>query len=162
MIHSIDKAFRSRINIAIHYDELSLDQKNSLWKLFIGNLHPERAKTNELLKEVDKWAKLNLNGRQIRNVVLTAEALALGESDYLRMEPSHVDGTSPLNFSYRPDETDVLQQLLRTQWSLIKPSITRRRDAQSKLGLFRGIGCDMCRLNRSFGDTTLTYQRRSG
>jgi hypothetical protein len=94
MIHSIDKAFRSRINIAIHYDELSLDQKTNLWKLFIGNLHPERTKTNELLKEVDKWAKLNLNGRQIRNVVLTAEALALGESDYLRMEPSHVDGKS--------------------------------------------------------------------
>lgn len=94
MIHSIDKAFRSRINIAIHYEELSLQQKTSLWKLFIGNLNSERAKTGELIKGVEKWATLDLNGRQIRNVVLTAEALALGESDYLRMEPRHVEGSS--------------------------------------------------------------------
>ena len=134
MIHSIDKAFRSRINIAIHYDDLSLEQKTSLWKLFIGNLHPDRAKKNELLKEVDKWAKLNLNGRQIRNVVLTSEALALGESEYLSMEPSHVDSKS-LRLAVRYFNQmlmKLLQLLLRIRWNSIRLSTTKRKDEPSR------------------------------
>ncbi|KAI9745900.1 MAG: hypothetical protein M1818_000581 [Claussenomyces sp. TS43310] len=91
MIHSIDKAFRSRINIAIHYDDLTLHQKTSLWRLFIQKLHPERCDTAGLLRRVDMWAQQNLNGRQIRNVVLTAEALALGESKYLKMNADHIE-----------------------------------------------------------------------
>ena len=91
MIHSIDKAFRSRINIAVHYDDLTLTQRTNLWRLFLGKINPERAKTSELLAKVDEWAKLNLNGRQIRNVVLTAEALALGQSKYLKMDSDHVE-----------------------------------------------------------------------
>jgi SpoVK/Ycf46/Vps4 family AAA+-type ATPase len=107
MIHSIDKAFRSRINIAIHYDELTLSQKTNLWKLFLGNLPPERAKTKELMESVTEWAKLNLNGRQIRNVVLTAESLALGkaESKYSKMEPSHIESKLYQNLPVLPVQT---------------------------------------------------------
>lgn len=156
MIHSIDKAFRSRINIAIHYDDLSLDQKTSLWKLFIGNLHAERAKTNELLREVDRWAKLNLNGRQIRNVVLTAEALALGESDYLRMEPSHVDSES-LRLRMRCFELVLMQLwqlLLRIRWSSIKQSTTRRRGEPSRLVRCLETGCDKLGNGEDLGNTS--------
>lgn len=91
MIHSIDKAFRSRINIAVHYDNLTLKQRTNLWKLFIGNLSPARVKSSELMMNVNDWAKLELNGRQIRNVVLTAEALALGQSQYLKMDSTHIE-----------------------------------------------------------------------
>jgi hypothetical protein len=99
MIHSIDKAFRSRINIAIHYEELTFSQKKKLWNLFLSKLSPERAKIGELLKKVDEWAKIPFNGRQIRNVVLTAESLALGKSKYLEIDPDHME--SELNFSLR-------------------------------------------------------------
>jgi SpoVK/Ycf46/Vps4 family AAA+-type ATPase len=75
MIHSIDKAFRSRINIAIHYDELTLEQKTNLWTLFLSHLTPETARTKELMQNVPRWAKLELNGRSIRNV--SVEILAL-------------------------------------------------------------------------------------
>lgn len=93
MIHSIDKAFRSRINIAIHYDELSLGQKSNLWRLFLGRIPAERAKTRELMENVEEWAKLSLNGRQIRNVVLTAESLSLGRgnSKYTKMDAGHIE-----------------------------------------------------------------------
>lgn len=96
MIHSIDKAFRSRINIAIHYEELSLSQKSNLWTLFLGKIPSSRAKTRELMDNVATWADLPLNGRQIRNVVLTAEALSLGgpNAEYTKMDCSHVKSKS--------------------------------------------------------------------
>jgi hypothetical protein len=43
------------------------------------------------MEKINEWAKLDFNGRQIRNVVLTAESLALGKSNYLRMDPSHIE-----------------------------------------------------------------------
>ncbi|KIN05326.1 hypothetical protein OIDMADRAFT_193023 [Oidiodendron maius Zn] len=91
LIHTIDKAFRSRINIAIHYDEFTLEQKTSLWQLFIGRLHPERSDVSGLKRKVEMWARQGLNGRQIRNIVLTAEALALGQSEYCKMDARHIE-----------------------------------------------------------------------
>jgi hypothetical protein len=147
MIHSIDKAFRSRINVAVHYEELTFSQKKNLWNLFLSKLNPERVKMGELLKKVDEWAKMPFNGRQIRNVVLTAESLALGKSKYSEMDPDHIESElfflSIFNvFEFLSGKLTVgyVQRLFRVRCSSTRRSIARRELVVCESGVCLEIG----------------------
>lgn len=76
-ISAFDTAFKSRIHLAIKYHPLSIDSRRQLWKVFIA-----RGAPNGLLDWVNDarlgaWAAQDLNGRQIKNAVRTAHALAV-------------------------------------------------------------------------------------
>jgi SpoVK/Ycf46/Vps4 family AAA+-type ATPase len=74
----MDAAFQSRIQLAIKYSDLTPDARAQIWKTFIDRLHPdEETGKRELLDELESLAEWPLNGRQIRNVMSTAEGLAL-------------------------------------------------------------------------------------
>lgn len=76
-INSFDTAFKSRIHLAIKYHALSPAYKMDLWKSFIQNVAEEAVfdwLDEEYLAELGKVA---LNGRQIKNTVRTAYALAV-------------------------------------------------------------------------------------
>lgn len=45
-----------------------------------------------LLDEVDRWSQNEINGRQIRNVILMAENIAASDEDHPRLLPNHIDG----------------------------------------------------------------------
>lgn len=77
-IMTIDPAFQSRIQIAIKFPDLTSDMRRQIWKNFIDRLdEKEREGKKELLDHLDDMKEWNLNGRQIRNVLTTAEAMAL-------------------------------------------------------------------------------------
>lgn len=44
-----------------------------------------------LLKEVDRWSEAEINGRQIRNIILMAENLAASDVKHSRLMPHHVE-----------------------------------------------------------------------
>ncbi|MCJ1262988.1 hypothetical protein MMC22_002858 [Lobaria immixta] len=76
-ISAFDTAFKSRIHLAIKYHPLSIDSRRQLWKVFIA-----RGAPNGLLHwmndaRLGAWAAQDLNGRQIKNAVRTAHALAV-------------------------------------------------------------------------------------
>ncbi|KAH6723045.1 P-loop containing nucleoside triphosphate hydrolase protein [Leptodontidium sp. MPI-SDFR-AT-0119] len=88
-IEAFDKAFKSRIHLAIKYHALSPEYRAQLWKSFIANTAGLSASewlpddvllvmypwmTNDYLLEIGKE---DLNGRQIKNTVRTAHALAV-------------------------------------------------------------------------------------
>ena len=92
-IDTFDTAFKSRIHLAIKYDPLSFETRRDLWQSFIKStsqsIRPnwlDDAALNEL-------ASKDLNGRQIKNIVRTAHALAVSAGESLRM--THLD--VPLN-----------------------------------------------------------------
>jgi hypothetical protein len=44
-----------------------------------------------LLNEVDRWSEAEINGRQIRNVILMAENLAASDEKSSRLMPHHIE-----------------------------------------------------------------------
>lgn len=76
-----DEAFKSRIQLALHYRSLDHSKRHQIWSNFITRLEKlnEKADFVEIRSQVDKLASYPMNGRQIRNAFSTARQLALFE-----------------------------------------------------------------------------------
>ncbi|KAI1752126.1 P-loop containing nucleoside triphosphate hydrolase protein [Xylaria castorea] len=72
-VNAIDSAFMSRIHIPIHYTELSLYKRLELWRNFLSPMADDEDIDEEQLLPL---AAHNFNGRQIKNIVKVADALA--------------------------------------------------------------------------------------
>jgi len=81
-IKSFDVAVQSRIHLAVLYDELDEGQVKKIWHGFLEQLNEKNTTDKYKIEEwVDKWAyKSKLNGRQIRNIITSAQALARGRN----------------------------------------------------------------------------------
>ncbi|KIW14393.1 hypothetical protein PV08_07175 [Exophiala spinifera] len=69
-ISNIDAAFHSRVHVTINYPNLSIDSRRHVWQTFLGN------DTTVTGKDIDRLAAVDLNGRQIKNMLKTAQMLA--------------------------------------------------------------------------------------
>ncbi|KAF5639286.1 AAA family ATPase [Fusarium sp. NRRL 52700] len=84
-VGTFDEAFKSRIQVAIHYKDLTLDSRKKIWENFFEMIE----ETNEdvdmlgLKSRLDILAKEEMNGRQIRNALLTARQLAKHRNEQL-------------------------------------------------------------------------------
>ena len=85
-IGTFDRAFKSRIHLAIHYPKLSTETRKSLWHAFLDRASPESAAAMIYNEELDDFAQEDLNGRQIRNVVRTAHALAISDGGMIAVD----------------------------------------------------------------------------
>lgn len=87
-VETFDDAFQSRIHIALRYGELTHKAKKSVFKMFIERVRVMEGVAVMPFKEDDfnDLAKKDLNGRQIKNVVRTAQALAVNKGVALSME----------------------------------------------------------------------------
>lgn len=86
-VETFDDAFQSRIHIALRYGDLTTKAKRSVWKMFLGKVQAvEGVQTADFTdKDLDALARHNMNGRQIKNSVRTAQALAVNEKSPLSM-----------------------------------------------------------------------------
>ena len=87
-VNSFDDAFQSRIHIALRYHELDARARRAIWKMFLEKVKALPGVETETFTDadLDKLArKSNLNGRQIKNSVRSAQALALNEKVPLSM-----------------------------------------------------------------------------
>lgn len=87
-VETFDDAFQSRIHIALRYGELSAKAKKSVFKMFIERVRIlEGVDTMPFTEEdYNSLARNNLNGRQIKNTIRTAQALAVNKGEPLSME----------------------------------------------------------------------------
>lgn len=88
---TFDNAFQSRIHIALRYDELDINARKAIFKIFI-----ERVRVLEKMElmpfteaDYSELARHHLNGRQIKNTVGTAQALAVNKGEPLSMRHIH-------------------------------------------------------------------------
>ncbi|KAF2794256.1 P-loop containing nucleoside triphosphate hydrolase protein [Melanomma pulvis-pyrius CBS 109.77] len=90
-VGTFDEAFRSRIHIALHYDDLNPRSRKQIWNNFLERLEDteEVENVNEIKDRVDELAKHNLNGREIRNALSTARQLATHAG--VRMKWEHLE-----------------------------------------------------------------------
>ncbi|KAI8286295.1 hypothetical protein K4K60_000609 [Colletotrichum sp. SAR11_57] len=91
-VEAFDPAFESRIHLTINYPALDFDSRLHVWKVFIdcrkldatGALEPRQFRLEE--EDFKALAKLELNGREIKNVVKTASLLAVRDGAPLGIE----------------------------------------------------------------------------
>lgn len=83
-----DEAFKSRIQVALHYENLNRSSRKKIWQNFIDMLEEDEEDVNfdEIRLRVDDLAEKELNGRQIRNVLTTARQLAIYRKERLDWE----------------------------------------------------------------------------
>ena len=85
-VGTFDEAFKSRLQLALHYEKLKLKDRRKIWENFIKRLETLEetgVDFDDLYKHVNDLAKHELNGRQIRNAITTARQLALYEEKNL-------------------------------------------------------------------------------
>lgn len=72
-VNTFDPAFQSRIHISIDYPELSSESRKTVWKNFLKASTQEHCITD---KQLFQLSLMNMNGRQIKNVLKTTQLLA--------------------------------------------------------------------------------------
>jgi ATP-dependent 26S proteasome regulatory subunit len=70
---TIDPAFQSRVHLTLHYPNLDSQAKKHIWTQFTTSLKHEHELTAADLEDL---SHLDLNGRQIKNVVKISMLLA--------------------------------------------------------------------------------------
>ncbi|KAI0437886.1 hypothetical protein F4803DRAFT_536888 [Xylaria telfairii] len=87
-VGTFDEAFKSRIQLALHYKNLSEHQRTQIWGNFISRLediNEEGIDFADLKDNIEELAKRKLNGREIRNVITIARQYARWE----RQQPNN-------------------------------------------------------------------------
>ncbi|KAJ5595295.1 uncharacterized protein N7459_001503 [Penicillium hispanicum] len=82
----IDPAFESRIHVSLTYKNLDFASRRHVWLQFIGRSTSAEPFTDA---QLDNLASVELNGRQIKNLLKTASLLAWSQEATLRFE--HVE-----------------------------------------------------------------------
>ncbi|KAH6678085.1 P-loop containing nucleoside triphosphate hydrolase protein [Halenospora varia] len=78
-VGTFDEAFKSRIQLALHYTNLSKFQRSKIWRNFIlrlKNLGEKNIDFDDLHDHEEQLAEHKMNGRQIRNAITTARQYA--------------------------------------------------------------------------------------
>ena len=84
-IKSVDIAVESRVNLAVHFSPMSKDDQRRLFKIFLNRLDEKDIDNKKELENwCDKYFKEEFNGRDIRNMVSSALAIARAEDSKLK------------------------------------------------------------------------------
>jgi len=77
-VQAFNKAFLSRIHIALHFNELSQGFKEQVWAAFFN-----KVSTGITKEQIHDLSTCNVNGQQIKNTVRTVHLLAVGRGEKL-------------------------------------------------------------------------------
>ncbi|RYN81405.1 hypothetical protein AA0120_g10146 [Alternaria tenuissima] len=106
-IGTFDEAFKSRVQLALHYPPLDREGRWEVWRNFVQALSEagENINDDEINRKLDVLARHKLNGRQIRNTVSTARQLARYKKETLRY--AHVNQAVKVVNDFEKYVTDV-------------------------------------------------------
>ncbi|KAI8631669.1 ATPase [Xylariaceae sp. FL1651] len=82
-VDNIDAAFQSRIHVSLEYPDLTQASRRQIWQNFVKTASLEN---NISETDLDQLSLLTLNGRQIKNVLKTAQLLAARRKSALKRE----------------------------------------------------------------------------
>ncbi|EHA47386.1 hypothetical protein MCOR27_006928 [Pyricularia oryzae] len=85
-VDCMDEAFQSRIHLSLEYPPLNFDARRTVWTGFLERQDAdERSESKHTVTsdDIERLARLELNGRQIRNVLKTSNLLAFHQGEKL-------------------------------------------------------------------------------
>ncbi len=80
-VDNIDAAFQSRIHVSLEYPDLTADSRRQIWQNFLAASAIPADLTE---RDIEDLAKLQLNGRQIKNILKTSSLLAARKKSALK------------------------------------------------------------------------------
>lgn len=86
-VGTFDEAFKSRIQLALHYQKHGKPERQKIWRNFLTRVRDMPTSDmdyDDITDHLEALAEYKLNGREIRNVVTTARQLARFEGGQLR------------------------------------------------------------------------------
>ncbi|OAG07282.1 P-loop containing nucleoside triphosphate hydrolase protein [Paraphaeosphaeria sporulosa] len=98
-VDNIDAAFQSRIHVHMKYANLTSRSRRRIWSTFVG-----QTGSRFEAEELDQLAEVPLNGRQIKNLVKTAQLLALEDRNSLTKD--HIDMVLAIEKGFGEDEQE--------------------------------------------------------
>jgi SpoVK/Ycf46/Vps4 family AAA+-type ATPase len=75
-VGSFDTAFKSRISLAVHFHKLNNSQRKIIWRNFLQRTDISLIQSYERSTEFEELVESPLNGREIRNAILSAQQIA--------------------------------------------------------------------------------------
>ncbi|KZV96090.1 P-loop containing nucleoside triphosphate hydrolase protein [Exidia glandulosa HHB12029] len=134
-VKSFDEAFLSRISVAIKYPDLELSQRSKIWEQLLrhvmkisGPPKKDREQPGDDMNilsddNIKQLAVKPFNGRIIKNIVRTAQALAVSSDEPLSMR--HLNIVVSVTEKFLQDTQDVRNNDERRAWwntsSLLEP-----------------------------------------
>lgn len=134
-VGTFDEAFKSRIQLSLHYEDLSKGQRQKIWKNFLARLKKMdktppakiRGSATRLIKStepididfedvecyISELAEHDMNGRQIRNAITTARQLARFKKE--QMAYSHLQHVIAVSSKFDRYLTSVQEGLTDNQ-----------------------------------------------
>lgn len=87
-VGTFGEAFKSRIQLALHYDSLGQNQREQIWTNFINRLEYLEVEGDfvGIRQKIKTLASRDMNGRQTRNTITTARQLAKHERAPVKYE----------------------------------------------------------------------------
>lgn len=82
-VDNIDTAFQSRIHVSMEYPDLTNVSRRQIWCNFLKSSSQRHCFSEQ---DLDELAKVRLNGRQIKNILKTAQLLACRKKAALNRE----------------------------------------------------------------------------
>ncbi|CAL1706451.1 unnamed protein product [Somion occarium] len=82
-VRVFDEAFQSRIHVSLRYQDLKPDARRQIWVAFLQKANGNIPNGGLNAEELRHLGEKKINGRQIKNVVRTAGALAYGKNERL-------------------------------------------------------------------------------
>ena len=104
-VDNIDAAFQSRIHISMQYGELSASSRRHVWVNFI-NASSKGKKHSFSDEDLDELACYKMNGREIKNVLKTAQLLASKKGKRLGYE--HVKSVLSIEQKHVGDQAQLV------------------------------------------------------
>ncbi|KAI8996643.1 P-loop containing nucleoside triphosphate hydrolase protein [Trametes punicea] len=105
-VRVFDEAFQSRIHVSLRYQDLSPDAKRHIWLAFLKKVNGDVPYGGLKPEELRSLGEKKVNGRQIKNVVKTAGALAAGRNETL----SHAHLEQVLDLMEQFDTAHIMYQ----------------------------------------------------
>ncbi|ETW80179.1 AAA+-type ATPase [Heterobasidion irregulare TC 32-1] len=104
LLDQCDAAFESRIHFSIPYPDLDFEARKRIWKMFFGKATSGAEKFNE--EDIDRLAVHEMNGRQIKNAISSAQCIALESDSPLSIE--HVNAVLEVVTAWHSSNTRQL------------------------------------------------------
>lgn len=116
-VGTFDEAFKSRIQLALHYRNLDDNQRQQIWTNFINRLAilNEDADFADIRAHIPRLAMVPMNGRQIRNSISTARQLAIYEKE--RMTSHHLERAIHVSEKFEKYLLEVKDNVGDDEWA---------------------------------------------
>ncbi|KAF2174657.1 P-loop containing nucleoside triphosphate hydrolase protein [Zopfia rhizophila CBS 207.26] len=86
-VQTFDEAVASRIHYGIKYGLLGVNARREIWQRFLAKASTKKGSAKYDSNDLEDLAKHELNGREIKNAVSMARALASHQNTYVTLKP---------------------------------------------------------------------------